>query len=328
MRSVHHVAAAVLVLAVLSSAPSALELDLVSGEFEGRPLNSYTLDEFTELLGRPSEVRSPQEVYGIRLGAQLKFHDIGLEAWFEHPKSDAEKHCRELTAYLIATPDEESDSEYAPFPGIITQGFTADWKADAVLELLGPLGATDIFDQESYDRMAELVAAKIEAGLAELDEEPECGLCSIILENEVFAADIDYEYNTRFIESAQLVYLVGPSSVRGGFEPPPLPGDLPGSPERLDGALATHGLSASNVTFSSAVGGFIDVIGEISNDSAPSYSSALFTISVYDEKERLLGVGHAVLGELRRGQTKSFSTAIDARYDEMRKYKLQFEGGY
>lgn len=91
----------------------------------------------------------------------------------------------------------------------------------------------------------------------------------------------------------------------------------------------TGGFAYKNVSFKpSYFGSYIDVIGEITNYSRRGYQIAIFTISIYDQTGRLLGVGYILISNFNNGQTKSFETTIEANYNLASKYKITFESGF
>ncbi len=82
-----------------------------------------------------------------------------------------------------------------------------------------------------------------------------------------------------------------------------------------------------NVRFKSFYAGYIEVIGEMTNNSGRSYTLANFIISVYDKNDNLLAIGYITISNFRNGQTKSFETIIEANYNSISKYKIDFENG-
>jgi len=77
--------------------------------------------------------------------------------------------------------------------------------------------------------------------------------------------------------------------------------------------------------FRKSFGDHIEVIGEITNHSGRSYRMVSFTLSVYDDSGNLLDTAPIVISNFRDGQTKSFSTIVQAGYDELSRYKIDFE---
>jgi len=93
------------------------------------------------------------------------------------------------------------------------------------------------------------------------------------------------------------------------------------------GTKIAGGFVYKNVRFKSSYAGYVDVIGEMTNNSGRSYTLANFMISVYDKNDNLLATGYITISNFRNGQTKSFETSIEANYSSISKYKIDFENG-
>ena len=197
------------VVPATAEAPS-MAVDIVTGTLNGRLFTTYTLDEMTDLLGRPSTVLSPSVDDGIYSGAKLLYPDLGLSVWFRHTKVDSTRSCREFLMYLSRTYDRESQTVFDPFQGIIAQGVTADWKADRVVDELGEFGAHDRFHQDAYDSSVELHETMLALGIVH-DPDPRSSfgvmldlITCVAIDSEGFSTLGFYEYNTRFIERVSL----------------------------------------------------------------------------------------------------------------------------
>ena len=90
----------------------------------------------------------------------------------------------------------------------------------------------------------------------------------------------------------------------------------------------TDGFSYDNVHFKKSSSNYIEIIGEITNHSGRSYQMVSFTLSVYDDSGNLLDTAPIVISNFRDGQTKSFSTIVQASYDELSRYKIDFENSF
>jgi hypothetical protein len=70
------------------------------------------------------------------------------------------------------------------------------------------------------------------------------------------------------------------------------------------------------------------VLGEVTNHSGRSYSSANFVITVYDKGGKLLDSAHFNVSNLADGGTKSFEVPIVGVWgDEIGRYKIEFKNG-
>ncbi len=176
-------------------------IDLETGSLGGRAFHTYTLDEATDLLGRPSTVTSPLEIDGRRFGARLKYHALGLSLSFAHPGDDAARHCGSMDVYLTRQWDDKAAVWYSAFTGEIHPAVTCEWKADRVLDVFGTARASDLFDQEEYDECVELEAALVASGVRDGSGRPMSStVTAVLLRTDTHNVRFEYEYNTRFID--------------------------------------------------------------------------------------------------------------------------------
>ena len=87
------------------------------------------------------------------------------------------------------------------------------------------------------------------------------------------------------------------------------------------------GFSYSNVSFKEQLSMTI-VIGEMTNNSNKDYTIANFMVSAYDNNGKLIGTGYINISNFSNGQTKTFEGFVDADYNSISKYKIQFENGF
>jgi hypothetical protein len=88
------------------------------------------------------------------------------------------------------------------------------------------------------------------------------------------------------------------------------------------------GFAYKNVSFKPGPGEYVDVIGEMTNKSGRDYTLANFVVSVYNANDNLLATGYIMISNLLSGQTKSFySPMIEANYNAIKRYKIDFENG-
>jgi len=71
---------------------------------------------------------------------------------------------------------------------------------------------------------------------------------------------------------------------------------------------------------------YIRVIGEITNNSGKKYDMAIFTISVYDNHNRLMDIDTIIISSFERGQTKSFDALFEPLAYPIHHYKIDFDG--
>ena len=106
-------------------------IDVLSGSIDGRPISTFTIDQLTDLLGRPSAV---QRGIGGVTGPQVHFHDAGLSFRFEQPaKGD---RITTVTIYCSKSWDKASQQHYQRFAGELKPAVDATWNEEKVLQLL------------------------------------------------------------------------------------------------------------------------------------------------------------------------------------------------
>ena len=94
-----------------------VSIDLLAGTIDGRKFSIFTVDELTDILGRPSAVQhSP-------LGTDspwVHYHDVGLSFWF----SSREKGERIIVVdiHLSKSWDKTFMKHYQAFTGQLTPG--------------------------------------------------------------------------------------------------------------------------------------------------------------------------------------------------------------
>jgi hypothetical protein len=74
--------------------------------------------------------------------------------------------------------------------------------------------------------------------------------------------------------------------------------------------------------------GMVKVTGEMANHSGKDFLAAGFTISFFDVKQRLLGIGEILIDDFEKGETKPFTTYVeDVNYHGVHRYRIQFDFG-
>ena len=108
-----------------------VRVDVLAGSIDGRPLSTLTIDQLTDLLGRPSAV---QRGIGGVTGPQVHFHDAGLSFQFEQPAKG--NWITTVTIYLSKSWDKGSQTQYQRFAGEIKPAVDGTWKEEKILQLL------------------------------------------------------------------------------------------------------------------------------------------------------------------------------------------------
>lgn len=118
-------------LGVEAQNPRTVGIDVLTGTIDGRPLSAFTIDQLTDLLGRPTAVQ--RGVGGIT-GPQVHYHDAGLSFWFEPPSKG--ERITTVTIYLSKSWDKGSQKHYQQFAGELTPAIDGNWKQEKIMQLL------------------------------------------------------------------------------------------------------------------------------------------------------------------------------------------------
>jgi hypothetical protein len=104
---------------------------LLAGTIDGRTFSALTLDQVTDLLGRPSVVqRSPAASFG----PSVHYHEAGIRFSFS-PRSEGERVLI-VSVHLSKSRDKFSEKYYQPFVGQLTPAIDGNWKEERIMQLL------------------------------------------------------------------------------------------------------------------------------------------------------------------------------------------------
>ena len=183
--------------------PRAPDIDLISATLYGKTVFNLGLDELTDLMGRPSLLKSP-EFSNKTSGVQLAYADKGLAFACEHPDIDPRQTCEGVVIFLASTHTNENGGPYAVFRGNLNYGLNGRWKAKDVLQAFAAYKPRDLYDPQ---------LAALKGFAAELDKETrrlrgrssspvgsDDHLTSIVITFPDHIVGIEYEDNTKFIE--------------------------------------------------------------------------------------------------------------------------------
>ncbi len=186
------------------------DIDFVAATFHGKPLFDLSLDQLTDILGRPASIRPPNTPLSgeKKKGAMLAYFDKGLLFGCEHPDIDANQTVKAVQVYLARTRP-SSGTPFAAFAGTLSYGLSGDWKVPRVLETLAQYKPKDMYDpekaktikalQETARQMDELTrkAGGTVRGSPPEEDNP---LTRILLVTPKASVEFAYEENTKFIE--------------------------------------------------------------------------------------------------------------------------------
>lgn len=108
-------------------------IDLRQQTFNQRSIFSYSLDEITDLLGRPSGVKPERVGNKYYFGPELYYYDLGLRFDFPHSKKGPQK-VEQIRIFLSKTLDENQSKYFIPFAGNLHPSLSSNWKTDRVVK--------------------------------------------------------------------------------------------------------------------------------------------------------------------------------------------------
>jgi hypothetical protein len=202
-KRVFFVGACVFVLAVvlplalsksLLQAAPAINIDVIRGTLNDKPLDSLTIDTVTDLFGRPTASdRFPELV-----GAQIYYHTLGLKFWFKTSKTESEKRLLLLDIHVSKTWDSSRSQFFLPFQGTLNPPATANWKSEQIMNELAPYKPTETLPDQ-YER--EVLKRQRQVGISG----GVVAMHVVTLELGNLKANFFHEAATRFLERITVV---------------------------------------------------------------------------------------------------------------------------
>lgn len=171
-----------------------LEINMIDATVNGEAICELTIDEATDILGRPSAVEPPLiEV----LGEQIFYHDLGLEVQFNSTTVDPEKRVLYLSIYFAETYDSERTKLYQPYSGVLTPEIDANFKVEKTESTLDELGVSyvAVTPDEHREELKSL-------GLSVDPSAPQ--LWTVRHEGDSANANFQHEELTQFLETASV----------------------------------------------------------------------------------------------------------------------------
>lgn len=123
------VVVAFLIIAANVSYAQQLSVSLNSSTVDGKQVCGLSLDELTDLMGRPTAVDKQFEAI---IGTTIIYHDKGLEFMVAPKDQNDIRPVRTMRVHFSKKWDERSNEYAQPFSGVLQEGFTAEWKAEKV----------------------------------------------------------------------------------------------------------------------------------------------------------------------------------------------------
>lgn len=163
-------------------------INLAEGTINGRPLCGLSVDNVTDMIGRPSAV-DDNEVVAPITGLRLLYHPLGLAFQFR-PESSESEGSWVVTIHLSREWDDSFNEFFLPFPGEIVGGVSADWKDEDVKEVFSNYAIT-VRTAEEHRRSLEEVGVYRQGTTLNHVVRVDFGL---------YSGNFQHERNTRFLE--------------------------------------------------------------------------------------------------------------------------------
>jgi len=176
--------------------------DLEKGTLQGKELFSYSMDDITDLLGRPSTVQE--------YPPSLFFHDLGLYVSFEDGQDASTRRVKSVIIFLSRTLDKQNQKYFIPFQGKLNKGIDCNWKIDRVQSELTGVQLKDDGKRKMYALIEGMDALEERSGKQESDLtkaareltalDTSLRVPSLAAETSYGRLRVVYEEMTRFIE--------------------------------------------------------------------------------------------------------------------------------
>lgn len=124
----------VLMLFVGSTVTAQNNLDLYKLTLNDSILCNLTIDQLTNMLGRPSAIAKSNR-WDVNSGPDVFYHNKGLKFWFWDKKSDKRQRLLGITVHLTKIWDENYNEFFYPFLGKVFPNLDANMKYSAILPL-------------------------------------------------------------------------------------------------------------------------------------------------------------------------------------------------
>lgn len=121
----------IVVVGVMAGSVFAQDVNLFQGTIGGQEACELTIDQATDLLGRPDVVNeAPFEELAKIIGPTLYYQDEGIVLAFSGPQIDPDERIASASFYLTETMDDTSSTLLQPFAGRLTPSVNPDMKVD------------------------------------------------------------------------------------------------------------------------------------------------------------------------------------------------------
>jgi len=133
-------------------------IDLQEGLLNNTLFRDYTLDEITNIFGRPSSTQPPwKENIGFKIpiqhGVSLVYADKGIVFDFDDPYSDFEQHLIRINIYLTLTIHEKTNTKILGFHETLHPKINNGWKAKHIMQSFSEYQPYDSFEYKAKMRI-------------------------------------------------------------------------------------------------------------------------------------------------------------------------------
>ncbi|MBE2180081.1 MAG: DUF4339 domain-containing protein [Chthoniobacterales bacterium] len=197
--------------------PAPVSLDLIDAKFRDTDIFDLTLDQVTDILGRPATVISPavaRSGSSNPQGAYLTYPGLGLSFLFSHPEVDSEQHCKTFIVRFSSGTDDVTKEHVEPYHGTVSFGISSQWKTPKLMETLAQFDPRDMYDAEQAKALRGMSALLEDINQATEEmggrrsgditiTKHELGTF-VVVTLPTHKLSFEYEENTKFVEAVQI----------------------------------------------------------------------------------------------------------------------------
>lgn len=205
--------AVALLLPSLAGAQTKPDIDLIAGKVNGHAMAELTIDQVTDLFGRPSATTAPRLVPGAKTeGGEIRqleypstlvYGELGLTFRFMNARSDTNQQIASILIHLSRHTNADTHTLINAYVGAITRDVDGNWKAKRVMEAFKEFTPIDSYDPK---RAQELRALEERAKAAGIRRVPSLVKPSVTVNTADTWVSFKYQDQTKFIEEIEVGY--------------------------------------------------------------------------------------------------------------------------
>jgi len=184
------------------------DLDLLNATINGHYIFDLSVDQVTDIFGRPSGVLHPESKREPN-AVSVQYVDRGLDFQFPDPS----KPCERLTVYL------SRQGQFSSYSGTISRGLNANWKVKQLLDVFAEFKPHDYYNDADAARIGTLRELDVEQealnasarklGMSEMPKNDLAAtmastLTHVIIPFKTHIVDCSYEESTKFLERLEI----------------------------------------------------------------------------------------------------------------------------